>query len=623
MDPSQADSREYQRQAIDAKIKCFEESIPELRYRGNALAPISSLPIEVIEGIFSYLRVPLSPFTPGEKPEKRDPLAWLRVTHVCHHWREIALNQPLFWSHVNFANVSWAGAVEILSRAKSVPLSLDASIPRVRWNDTRFATFQEELQRRISHIRRLGISAAHPYLFKTLQALVSPAPTLEQLSLSTEESWPRTFSLPDTLFNGITPRLSCLKLRNCDIGWELPILKGLTYLEIRSPSRSARPDLATWLDSLEDMSQLRTLIVHSASPIAPFDALPPFDVKRTTTLSFLARFDILASPRDCTLALAHLDLPALAHLSVTTRFRSDSELQRILPYVTLHSHGPQDTQPLQSMLIYSNGIRIDMLAWTAPDIEFDMRDSSIVLDTILSARVSLSITRKESSPFNIYTRMFDAAFAGLPLDSLVTFTAPEDTWFDEQVWRSHAKRWHLLHCARLGLPAAQGFRRMFLDDDGEHECSLFPSLRKLVLVDSTTVLTGPRTRDLCDVLMKRKEQGVPLNVVDMRTCIVSDHAAIQQLTELGVDVWGPTDDSSEKRKPSFAKCFSEGRDLLDQLVQDNSDLDSDDDEDGDDEEDGDSEMDAVDDDFDVLDHTFRTEEDYEGADDVDFYGDTI
>jgi hypothetical protein len=628
MDPSQADSREYQRQAIDAKIKCFEESIRELRYRGNALAPISSLPIEVIEGIFSYLRVPLSPFTPGEKPEKRDPLAWLRVAHVCHQWREITLNQPLFWSHLDFANVSWAGAVEILSRAKSVPLSLDASIPRVRWDNIRFTTFQEELQRRISHIRRLGISAVDPYLYKTLQALVSPAPTLEQLSLSTEESWPRTFSLPDTLFNGITPKLSCLKLRNCDIGWKLPILKGLTYLEIRSPSRSARPDLATWLDSLEEMSQLNTLIVHSASPIAPFDdALPPFDVKRTTTLSFLARFDILASPLDCALALAHLDLPALAHLSVTTRFRSDSELQRILPYVTLHSHGPQDTQPLQSMLIYSNSMRIDMLAWTAPDIEFDMRDSSIILDTILSARVSLSITSKRSSPFNIYTRMFDAALAALPLDSLVTLTVPEDTWFGEQVWRSHAHRWHLLHCVRLGLSAAQGFRRMFLDNNGEHECSLFPSLRKLVLVDSTTVLSGPRIRDLCDILMKRKEQGVPLNVVDMRTCIVHDDAAIQQLTELGVDVWGPTDDSSEKRKPSFTKCFSEARDLL---VQDNSDLDDDDDdEDGDDEllssseEDSDSEVDAVDDDFDVLDHTFRTEEDYEGADDVDFYGDTI
>ena len=78
MGPSQADSREHQQQAIDIEIKLLEDSILYLRYRRNALSPISFLPISVIESIFSYSRVPnstLSTFTPGEKREKRDPLA--------------------------------------------------------------------------------------------------------------------------------------------------------------------------------------------------------------------------------------------------------------------------------------------------------------------------------------------------------------------------------------------------------------------------------------------------------------------------------------------------------------------------------------------------------------------
>ena len=89
MDPSQAISREYQLQAIDDEIKSLEESIQTLRYRRNTLVPISSLPTEVITAIFSFLH--LSAFT----SKKLDPLAWLRVVHVCHRWREIALNQPL------------------------------------------------------------------------------------------------------------------------------------------------------------------------------------------------------------------------------------------------------------------------------------------------------------------------------------------------------------------------------------------------------------------------------------------------------------------------------------------------------------------------------------------------
>jgi hypothetical protein len=132
-DPSQVYPLEYQRQAIDAKIKSLEdpESIRMLRSHCKTLAPILSLPVELTDDIFSYLRAP-PPFTQEKKTEKKDPLAWLRVAHVCHHWREISLNQPLFWSYVDFTNLSLAGAAEVLTRAKTAPLHLEAKIRRKR-----------------------------------------------------------------------------------------------------------------------------------------------------------------------------------------------------------------------------------------------------------------------------------------------------------------------------------------------------------------------------------------------------------------------------------------------------------------------------------------------------------
>ena len=590
--PKSADSREHQQQAIDIEIKLLEDSILQLRYRRNALAPISFLPIEVIESIFSYSqRVPnstLSTFMPGEK---RDP-AWIRVAHVCHQWREIALNQALFWSHVDFANVSWAGAAEILSRAKNVPLYLEARVPHCRWNDIQFATFQEEPQRRISRIRRLEISAIQPHLDNILQVLVTPAPILERLSLARARYCPGPSSLPDTLFNGITPRLSRLELRDCDISWKSPVLRSLTHLEIRSPSRSARPELATWLSSLEEMSQLKTLIVHSASPIAPLGCSPPFNVKRTTKLPFLTRLDISTSPRDCALALAHLDLPALAHLSVATGSRGargdDLEVLGILFYVTLHTHGPQDTQPIQSMLVYTFGTRFDMLAWTVPNIDFDVRDSSFTLDTMLSARVSLSITHKHCDPrphININTRMFDAVLAALPLDNLVTLTAPDHIKIDKQVWLSNAQRWRQLHCVRLGVRSTLQFREILLEDNGKHECSLFRLLIKLVLVNSnhlTSIPTGELIRAVRDTLVKRAEQGVPLKAVDIRAYDVPDRTELQQLSELGVEVWGLTRESSEIYDRSFTAYYSGLRDLFVQDNENNYDLNLDVNEDGDD-----------------------------------------
>jgi hypothetical protein len=344
---------------------------------------------------------------------------------------------------------------------------------------------------------------------------------------------------------------------------------------MRSPSRDSRPDLAAWLDSLEEMSQLKTLVLHSASPISPSGASLPFDVERTIKLPSLTHLDISASLRDCALALAHLDLPALALLRVTARSskRGSDEVQGILPYIAIHAHGTQDIQPLQSMLVHANGTRLDMLAWTEPDINFDARDPGTFLDTMLSARVMLSVTTKRSTAVvDFHRRIFNDAMAGLPLNNLVTLLTPDGTWFNEQVWRSHAPRWRLLQCVCLGPTAACAFRNI-LNDNEKSGCPILPLLRKLVLVDME--LWGPWIRDLCDTLMKRVERGVPLDMLDLRTCVTTDHTAIQQLSQTGVITWGPTKRThrGQTQKPSFATYYCKARIGL--LIQDDLDPDSD------------------------------------------------
>ena len=241
-------SREYQFHAIDVQINSLEDSIRVLRLQRNALAPISSLPPEIIAAIFSFLPHMLSAISPSKKP---DPLAWLRVSHVCHQWREIALNQPLLWNHVDFTNISLAGAVKILTWAKMAPLYLEARCLGDHWDNAQFSAFQEELQFRVFRIRHLLISANPQRLRKTLEGLVSPAPTLKCLSLSSEGKWPRV-AITETLFGGTTPRLSSLELSKCDISWKSSLLKGLRCLEIRSPS--TRPSLTVWLGALNEMA---------------------------------------------------------------------------------------------------------------------------------------------------------------------------------------------------------------------------------------------------------------------------------------------------------------------------------------------------------------------------------
>jgi hypothetical protein len=223
------------------------------------------------------------------------------------------------------------------------------------------------------------------------------------------------------------------------------------------------------------------------------------------------------------------------------------------------------------MLIYTSSMRVDILAWTAPDIDFDVRGSSVMLDAILSARMFLSVVTKEMSSSDTHTRIFDEVMAALPLDSLVTLTAPDYALHD---WRRHAPRWCLLQRVRLGFPAANALRKILLDDNGEHKCSLLPSLKILILVD--TELRGPWILDLCDTLMKRVDKGVPLEVVDFRTCAVTDHKALQQLIKIVVVAWDPSEEFYLTGKSYFTTCYSGARSLL---VQGNSEPDSDVDED--------------------------------------------
>ena len=112
------------------------------------------------------------------------------------------------------------------------------------------------------------------------------------------------------------------------------LLKGLEHLEIFTPSQNARPKLADWLGALDRMPQLTTLTLHSASPIA---SPLPFDIQHIVTLPFLTHLDILAFLSDYAFALAHLNLPALIWLCLTT-------LSSCLP----NSRSEENTSELQS-----------------------------------------------------------------------------------------------------------------------------------------------------------------------------------------------------------------------------------------------------------------------------------
>ena len=551
MDPNQANSRERLQQTIDAEIKSLEESVRALKLRRNGLSPVSSLPPDVFAAIFSLLCIPGTSSLDG-KPDHH--LARVLVSHVCHQWRSIALNEPLLWSHVDFTTPSLVGVAETLVRAKSVPLHLEASVSRHRgWDNVRSSTFRKELRAHLPHTLHLRTSAKPVHLQSTLNVLVSPAPTLEYLSLSSRVRRlgrgmvEELLCIPDTLFDGSAPRLSCLELRNCNISWTSPLLKRLKCLEILTPSADAWPKLAVWLGALDEMPQLTTLTLHSASPSAPSF---PIDVERTVTLPSLTRLDILASPEDCALALAHLDLPALASLCLTAfsfHLTNSGDVQKLLPYIVRHVYGPQDTQPLQSVLFLTEGNHVNVLAWPVPDIDIVVHDPLTLLAATLPTRVALSFRNDDWFSLDERIEILNTVMAGLPLDGLVTLAAHvygsrhDGDVPTQHLWHHLSPKWPLLRRVRLAPHTVHGFIDMLLEDNGERERPLLPSLKELVVVYPS--LFALSFLPLCDALMRRVEQGVPVDMLDLRMCFAHEDGRsddwLRSLSEVVVDVLGP------------------------------------------------------------------------------------
>ena len=565
MNPTQANSWERLHQAIDAEIKSLQESIRALKHRRNAVSPISSLPPEVFTTILSFACLPGIPSLGGKSHHN---LARIHVSHVCHQWREIALNQPLLWSHIDFDTLNLEGATEMLVRAKSVPLYLEAtSAPWCGWEfhtDSyhqimRFQTepqerFQTEFQACIPHTCFLSIDAKSRHLSNTLELFISPAPILKYLSLVSRgisnnrnrATWDGDHEvfIPDTLFEGIAPMLSCLELRNCDISWKSPLLKGLKSLKILTPSERARPNLAVWLDALNEMPQLQMLTLHSASPIA----LPPtFVVERIVTLPSLTHLDMSASVGECALALAHLDLPALTWLCVILKsYRNDSNVRGALPYLARHAHGSQDIQPLQSILISSyQAYYLNILAWPVPNIDVEVHDPPTLLGATVPTRVAISFRSEDWSLRNDYLEILDAVMTALPLDSLVMLAAQDLVGLahdlTDQFWLRHLPKWPLLRRVRLAPPVIYGFLATLLKDNGGRESPLLPSLTDLVIVMDPSDCVDPASTHLCNALIKRVEQGVPLEILDLRMYYPSHDtsAEIRALSEIVVNVLEP------------------------------------------------------------------------------------
>ncbi|KAI0794156.1 hypothetical protein C8Q74DRAFT_1247039 [Fomes fomentarius] len=520
------------RRDIEDDIERHAWAIINLKRRLNTLTLFAGLPTELLSEIFLHLaRDSYENHQQSTYPLRS--LRWIMVTHICHSWREVALNSPRLWGYIVLTHPPFVN--EFLARSKSAPLWITAAL--LSSGDEKFKVLEEVLHGESQRLAELRLSGPIRTLLDACQKLGQSATLLETLVLS-KHPIPSADTLdsthiPHTMFSLSLPHLRAVEIRRLGISWDHPIFfANLTRLIIHG--RPIGQDLIgtfeCFLSVLERMPDLQVLDLEDTIPPTPAEnteSLPP--VSRKVTLPHLRHISLVSTHLECANLLNHLTLPKDARLHLVGRC-SKADRQDLIEVVKEHL---SRSLPLQTLRFernspYSSNRVLD--GWRAlVDLDEDgfpskPLDSHLhldvprgALDLMSNTTAFANIQRLDVGPW-LYDWEWKPLFMGIPNIRMLSLRGDLRDDFAEAfsyVLSGHSK------------PAM-----------------VFPSLEVLKLRSTHLKLTAQVDEDtgtefldlLVDCLIKRCNYGVPVQELYLTCCDNTFKEDVRRLEEVVPDV---------------------------------------------------------------------------------------
>jgi len=349
---------------INKEIDGARWLVQSLLARRNSLAPISTLPPELLARIFRFLILEdLGRF--GVPME-----FWFKATHVCRHWRQVALDDSSLWTRVTVMESSSSDWVsEMLVRARNAPLDINLMGEPGPGLLSKFPPH-------ISHTRKLRLcklSMHHSEHVKDICALEAPALEHFELEFLARPPVPFRQLAGPTLFKGRTPRLRRLILSQISIPWSLIPHGQLTELKINLsrwtsiPNNSGPDDSNQLVDFLINSPELKILVLQFCLP----PMLSHVSHGQAIHLPRLSHLCLGGSTPHVTSWLRKLELPssAVLHLRCISESSSMHNDYQILPLISAHFHNPTPVE-FKSFRVTDNCLgrrhNIDVVASITP-----------------------------------------------------------------------------------------------------------------------------------------------------------------------------------------------------------------------------------------------------------------
>ncbi|KAI0308637.1 hypothetical protein OF83DRAFT_202978, partial [Amylostereum chailletii] len=540
--------------AVDDELAALDAGASHIRFRRNSLAPVCRIPPEILAVIFElYIllfqldithvhRDPGSPRTLANSN-----IAWVvSLTHVCRHWRNVALGSPTLWNRVDVSTgLEWW--TEMVSRSGTVPTTLDASdyasCDSYRFRsgpprDKSGCVLKRLHKARVfpTHIHRtmdLHISGCVANVKATVATLATtPAPALQALTLRPS---PRPGSggffpkpkgkytmISETLFSGVAPSLRRISFENCYLPWTSPLLKNLTYLKMNSTNHDRGAHTGSFvdlLDALQTMSGLETLILLQILPRDHRDCTPAD--RPVCNLPALEKIHVADIAGACVALLSHINIPSCVDFDVDcTWCDGDGEYCcLVLPFLSAAIRRVQSSGKIIRSLSIQR-IHEGLLATLyEKDYELDSHHHK--------TKPTVRIVFDESAMPDNHAEsedIIEKAIGLLAVDTLTTLDFDGWDWVEEQ-WHLFDRATEVFHIHTnnaTGETIVPLLGRPYDSDASSHQ-RIFPHLRTLSLESvNLTQIVPEGEEDLGTILARNLDDRVDvMEKLVLRECELS------------------------------------------------------------------------------------------------------
>lgn len=519
------------RRDIESDIDIYARAILDLKSRLNTLTPICRLPPELLSEILVYGTMQAYDST---GPLNTGGFAWIRLAHVCRHFRAVALNTPRFWSYLQ---ITKGGTfAELVARSKNAPLHINAYIHFSTTAD-RILSLDVLLQHS-HHIKELLLDSSVEVIQGFCAKAASGFAILERLHLSAGwSSAPYGSGAPPpvpiiTSARRDTPsRLRHLNLWRLPFRWSDPIFssRNLTTLVVGGKQAGERHGAAFRnVGSFDDLfsalvvvaPRLKVLEITDALPEQELSTISPTELPRPSqsiTFPILDSLRLAGDPLALTHLLNHLSITSTASLHLTAR------------------HGLGGKELAQSITAhFPEKLRLLALCITSPE------DGSLLLSGWTRARTSSDLD--ENAPFQMH---FSTELSSVML-LLPVCQGAGNLFANVQELRLSGT---FMQSTWIGVFSRFAGVKTFIVEEHPHgdffqalstvDQVPFPSLDVLDLSRfrfSLAVDVHQPFEDLLDWAIFRCNSGMPVDTIRLRECRYASTERIEALTEVVVNV---------------------------------------------------------------------------------------